>query len=126
MHGSHMLAAYSTTQKPIATSSGESEYHGMFKAGSRLVGMTFMAMDYGKVYNGELRADASAGIGIASRRGIDNIRHLHTQALRLQQAVAEKRLSVVKTKRREQPSHPSHEARRREDDVASSGRPRLR
>ncbi|CAK0851674.1 unnamed protein product [Prorocentrum cordatum] len=105
MHGSHMLAAYSTTQKPIATSSGESEYYGMFKAGSRLVGMALMAKDYGLTYKAELRADASAGIGIASRRGIGKIRHLHTQALWLQQAVADKRLSVVKTKGESNPAN---------------------
>eukprot|EP00959_Pyramimonas_sp_CCMP1952_P246143 5144749-Pyramimonas_sp.AAC.1 len=85
-HGSHTLAAYSTTQKPIATSSRESEYYGVFKAGSLLVDMTLMAKDYGMAYSGELRADASAGIGIASRRGIGKTRHLHTQALRLQRA----------------------------------------
>eukprot|EP00959_Pyramimonas_sp_CCMP1952_P090212 1888432-Pyramimonas_sp.AAC.1 len=57
MHGSHTLAAYSTTQKPMATSSGESEYYGMFKAGSRLVGMALMAKDYGLTCKAELRAD---------------------------------------------------------------------
>ncbi|CAK0899675.1 unnamed protein product [Prorocentrum cordatum] len=105
MHGSHMLAAYSTTQKPIATSSGESEDYGMFKAGSRHVGMALMAKDYGLTCKAELRADASAGVGIASRRGIGKIRHLHTQALWLQQAVAEKRLSVSKTKGESNPAN---------------------
>ena len=73
MHGSHMLTSYSTTQKPIATSSGESEYYGMFKAGSRLVGLTLMAKDFGVHRDGELSADASADIGVANRKGIGKI-----------------------------------------------------
>eukprot|EP00975_Prorocentrum_lima_P045717 9565917-Prorocentrum_lima.AAC.1 len=37
MHGAHFISSYSSTEKPIATSSGESEFYGMFKAASRVV-----------------------------------------------------------------------------------------
>ena len=98
LHGNHFLHAYSTTQKPIATSSGESEFYGIFKAGSRLIGMCGIADDFGITRNPILRADASAGIGMASRKGVGKVRHLHTQALWIQQCVAEKRLSLLKEK----------------------------
>jgi len=96
MHGGHMLAAFSTTQKPIATSSGESEFYGMFKSGSRLVGLLRMSEDFGLERQGVLRPDATAGIGIANRLGVGKIRHLHTQSLWLQRAVAEKAFEVRK------------------------------
>ena len=43
-----------------------------------------------------LRADASAGIAVASRRGVGKVRHLHTQALWIQQQIADKRLTLQK------------------------------
>ena len=62
LHGNHFLHAYSTTQKPIATSSGESEFYGIFKAGSRLIGLAGIASDFGITRTPMLRADARAGI----------------------------------------------------------------
>jgi len=96
MHGAHFLAGFSTTQKPIATSSGESEFYGMFKSGSRLVGILLMAKDFGLERKGILRPDATAGIGIANRLGIGKIRHLHTQSLWVQKAVYDKEFVIQK------------------------------
>ena len=96
MHGAHYIHAYSTTQKPVATSSGESEFYGIFKAGSRLLGMIGISRDFGLERAPCLRADASAGIAMASRRGVGKVRHLHTQALWIQQQIADKRLTLHK------------------------------
>jgi hypothetical protein len=96
MHGAHYIHAYSTTQKPVATSSGESEFYGIFKAGSRLLGMIGISRDFGLERMPCLRADASAGIAMASRRGVGKVRHLHTQALWIQQQIADKRLTLSK------------------------------
>ena len=40
--------------------------------------------------------DASAAIGIAQRKGLGKIRHLHTQSLWVQDAVREKRVFLDK------------------------------
>eukprot|EP00974_Lingulodinium_polyedra_P098897 9585353-Lingulodinium_polyedra.AAC.1 len=70
MHGSHFLGAYSSTQKPIATSSGESEFYGMFKAGSHAVGYIQVCKDLGLEREAVVCADASAGIGMSQRKGL--------------------------------------------------------
>ena len=58
--------------------------------------MKTMAADFGLERQGVLLADASAGLGIASRLGIGKVRHLHTQALWLQRKVADKEISLKK------------------------------
>ena len=46
----------------------------------------------------EIYMDASAGIGIASRRGVGRIRHIHTPALWLQRTIHEGRILLSKVK----------------------------
>jgi hypothetical protein len=43
-----------------------------------------------------LKADATAGIGMAKRRGVGKVRHLHTQTLWLQGKVQDGSISVRK------------------------------
>ena len=82
----------------VATSSGENEFYGIFNAGSRMIGMPGIASDFGITRTPMLRADASAGIGVASRTGVGKVRHLHIQALWIQQCVADIRLILCKEK----------------------------
>ena len=58
--------------------------------------MIGICRDFGLERAPYLRADASAGIAMASRRGVGKVRHLHTQALWIQQQVADKRLTLQK------------------------------
>jgi hypothetical protein len=97
MHGHNCLKAYSSTQSVLGLSTGESEFYGMVKMGAVLLGARSMAADLGE-YNQELklRADATAGIGMAKRRGVGKVRHLHTQTLWLQGKVLAKELQVLK------------------------------
>jgi hypothetical protein len=44
----------------------------------------------------EIRADASAGIGIASRRGAGRVRHIATPTLWLQKLIQDKKAAIVK------------------------------
>ena len=74
----------------------ESEFYGMVKMGSLLIGSSSMARDLGLKLKLEMRADATAGVGMAKRRGVGNVRHLHTQTLWLQGAVLDKTLDVRK------------------------------
>ena len=104
MHGSHAISAYSYTQKVVSTSSGESEFYGMFRASSRVIGLKTMCEDFGLKREAHLWADASAGIGIANRRGVGKVKHLHTQALWLQERVGNKEVFLHKERGTENPA----------------------
>ena len=86
MVGSHLLASSSTTQTVIATSSGGSEFHAAVKTASRVLGGSAMAKDLALTLDPRVVIDASAAKGIASRRGVGKVRHLHVGTLWLQQA----------------------------------------
>ena len=96
MHGCHFLKQASTTQIPIALSSGESEWYAAVRSACALLGLQAMAKDFGVVKPARLHLDATAAKGIAARRGAGRVRHIDTQTLWLQRAVAEKRFVVVK------------------------------
>ena len=89
MMGSHTIKTWSSTQAVIALSSGEAEYYGMVKGASQALGLKSMLGDIGmrtaiKVH---IKTDASAAIGIASRRGMGKVRHIETNQLWLQEKV---------------------------------------
>jgi hypothetical protein len=96
--GKHMIRSSVTTQAVVALSSGESEFYASVKAASIGLGAAHMILDIGIVLESpvDLRMDATAGIGIASRRGAGRIRHIHTPALWLQRAVADRRVAMGK------------------------------
>ena len=96
MHGVNNLKSYASTQSVIGTSSGESEFYGMVKMGSILLGAKSMAEDLGVKARLGLKADATAGIGRAKRRGVGKVRHLHTQTLWLQRKVLDGDIAVQK------------------------------
>jgi len=96
MYGSHCLKSWSSTQSIIAGSTGEAEYYGLVKGGSNSLGMKALMSDLGVDVQLTLKSDASAAIGIASRRGLGKIRHLEVSQLWLQQKVANGDLKLVK------------------------------
>ena len=71
MFGNHIVKSRSTTQQVIALSSGEAEYYGMAKRGSMGLGIRAMAIDLGVSIGVNVKTDASAAKGIASRRGLE-------------------------------------------------------
>ena len=90
------MVASSTTQNVIATSSGEAEFYALTKSASRAIGAVAMAADMSKKLKPVVHVDATASKGIASRRGVGKVRHLHTQVLWLQVAVAKRELHILK------------------------------
>ena len=52
----------------------------------------------------DVRVDATAGIGVASRRGAGRIRHIHTPTLWLQRAVHDGRVKMSKVNGPENPA----------------------
>ena len=97
-HGKHLIRSTSTTQAVISLSSGESEFYAAVKAGSVGLGIRSLLKDMGIEYNNpvELRMDATAGLGVAARRGAGRIRHIHTPSLWLQRAVSNGVISLAK------------------------------
>ena len=96
MLGGHLLAASATTQNVVATSSGEAEFYALTKSASRALGAVAMTADMSKVVKPRVRVDATASKAIASRRGVGRVRHLRTQVLWVQEAVARRELTIVK------------------------------
>ena len=81
-------------------SSGESEFYAVVKTSSIGLGSVHMVRDMGVKINTQLEIymDATAGIGIASRRGVGRIRHIHTPAHWLQRTIHECRIVLHKVK----------------------------
>ena len=75
--GKHLIRNTSTTQGVIALSSGESEFYGAVKSASVGLGIVSMLADMGVKMEKplELKLDATAGLGIASRRGAGRQAH---------------------------------------------------
>ena len=96
MYGSHCIKTWSVSQGYIALSSGEAEYYGAVKGASQALGLTAMLQDMGVQSTIEIRVDASAAIGIATRRGLGKVRHIELNELWLQEQVARERISIVK------------------------------
>ena len=97
-HGKHWVRGAASTQAVIALSSGESEFYGIVKGASCLLGLKSMVADLGKTVDGTLFTDATAGKGIAQRRGAGKIRHLDTQYMWVQAKFGDKVISLRKVK----------------------------
>ena len=82
----------------IALSSGESEFYGIFKGTSCLLGLISIVADLGKICEATLYTDATAGKGIAQRRGAGKVRHLDTQFLWVQQKLGQQKFQLKKVK----------------------------
>ena len=103
LHG-HLLAASTTTQNVVATRSGEAEFYAMTKSASRALGAVAIAADMAKVAKPRVCVDATASKAIGSRCGVGRVRHLHTQVLWVQEAVACRELNIVKVPGVENPA----------------------
>ena len=103
MLGGHLLAASATTQDVVTTSSGEAEFCALTKSASRPLGAVAM----GAVMPSSSRVcewNATASKGMASRRGVGIVRHLHTQVLSVQEAVARRELTIARVPGCENPA----------------------
>ena len=96
MLGSHCVKTWSSNQQVIALSSGEAEYYGLVKGATIAMGVQGMLSDFGVNCGIELRTDASAAKGIASRRGLGKVRRIELAQLWLQDHVANGRIRIVK------------------------------
>ena len=79
----------------FALSSGESEYYALVKASSQSIGLQSMLCDVCVNSDIEVKTDASAAVGIASRRGLGRVRHIEVAQLWTQEKVANGKLKLV-------------------------------
>ena len=96
MLGTHTIKTWSTTQSVIALSSGEAEYYGMVKGASVGLGTRELIKDLGVNLRTKVNTDASAAIGIASRKGLGKVRHIEVNQLWLQDKVGTKEIEILK------------------------------
>ena len=98
--GAHLLTAWSSTQKVVALSSGESEYYSLVRCACEAIGLAGVLREIGMVLTIDLWTDATVVRSIATRvgQGGGRIKHMDTKYLWLQQKVQLKELSVNKIK----------------------------
>ena len=80
----------------MALSSGVSELYAVVKATAEGLGMQSILKDLGGEVGGPVWADASAALGVISRRGLGKVRHLNTSYLWVQDVSAQRALSYKK------------------------------
>jgi hypothetical protein len=96
LHGTHLIKHYSSTQKQLSLSSGESEFYATVKAASSGLGAINMAEDLGLQLGCAIGSDASASISLTSRVGHGKTKHIARNFLWIQQRIREGLISIFK------------------------------
>ncbi len=105
MLGGHCIKGWAKTQAVLALSSAEAGLYASVKASAEALGLASVMKDLGRKVKGiEVIGDASAALGIIKRQGLGKLRHIEVGYLCLQDAVAEKRLSVHKCRGEDNPA----------------------
>ena len=88
-------------QAVVALSSGEAEYYALVKGASEGMGLQGIAMDMGLKVCVHLSTDASAAIGIGSRRGLGKVKNIELNQLWIQDKVCRGEITVHKVRTEE-------------------------
>ena len=98
MFGKCAIKTWSSTQNVVALSSGEAEYYGLVKAASHGIGTRNLFNDLGhtRIEKVQVLTDASASMGMASRRATGKVRHIEVSQLWLQDKVMRNEVELVK------------------------------
>ena len=96
MCGKHTLLHWCRGQAVIALSSGEAEYYSLVTLVSELCGIRSLALDWNLNYKLTTNVDATAAIGIASRRGLGKLKHVDTVFLWIQERIESLKITVHK------------------------------
>ena len=87
MIGAHCIVFWCRGQSVIALSSGEAEYYSLVTLMSELLGLKSICLDWNACFRLEVNVDATAAIGMVSRRGLGKIKHIDTVWLWAQEAL---------------------------------------
>ena len=104
LFGTHLVKHWSKTQPTIALSSGEAELIGIGQGMAQALGLKSLAEDMNWPLELKVHTDATAAIGIAKRRGLGKIRHLHTTDLWVQECVRNGKVELLKVAGTENPA----------------------
>ena len=96
MAGQHTLTQWCRGQAVIAISSGEAEYYSLVTLVSELCGIRSLALDWNLNYKLTCCVDATAAIGIASRRGLGKLKHVDTVFLWIQERIENLKITIIK------------------------------
>ena len=102
--GRHFIRSWSTHRKVEALSSGEADLYAVVKASCEGLGVKAYAEDLGMTYHGNLYTDSSAALGILQRTGLGKMKHVHTQALWVQETQRLRRLRYAKVRGEQNPA----------------------
>jgi hypothetical protein len=94
--GGSVLKSWSSTQKTVATSSGEAEFYALTKAAAEGLGVQSVAADLGWELSLRIWVDSTAARAVASRTGLGKVRHLEVRYLWVQEALKGGRLQIKK------------------------------
>ncbi len=98
------LKTWSSTQAVMALSSGEAEFYAALKGCNVGLGMKSVVAGLGIELRIKLFTDSAAAKGIMTGMGLGKLRHIEVGYLWLQDAIAEKRLSVHKCRGEDNPA----------------------
>ena len=101
--GGRLIKHWSKTQPTTALSSSEAELVGIGQGMAQALGLQSHARDVSWELKINLHNDATAAIGIAKRRGLGKVRHLHTTDLWIQERVRSGDVNLVKVLGAEKP-----------------------
>ena len=104
MIGCHCIKHYSRTQAVVTLSSAEAELAACVKASAEVKGLQNLCKDLGFEVSGQVWLDASAALGVVTRRGCGRVKHLETQWLWVQQAHRSGSLTYCKVNTQENPA----------------------
>ena len=106
MLGKCTIKTWRSTQNVVALSSGEAEYYGLVKAASHGIGMRNLLQDLGytRIEKIQILTDASAAMGIASRRGTGKVRHIEVNQFWLQDKVMRNEIELMKIRTDQNPA----------------------
>ena len=83
-------------QAVIAISSGEAEFYSLVTLIAELCGIRSLALDWNLDYKLAVNTDATAAIGIASRRGLGKVKHVDTTFLWVQERIENLKIAIHK------------------------------
>ena len=99
-----LMKSWSSTQGPIALSSGEAELVALVKAATEGLAMLSLMADLGWTRRMRVWTDSAAAKAIASRSGLGKTRHIETKFLWVQEAVKNERFGLAKVPGQENPA----------------------
>ena len=91
-----LVKSWSSTQGPIALSSGEAELVALVKAATEGLGLQSLMADLGWNRPMRLWTDSASAKAISSREGLGKTRHIETKYLWVQRAVKHQRFVIAK------------------------------